>query len=194
MKTFTEELKLYTSISDYKNKKYKTSLSDSWMFDSYDESTQLMTYRRKSDLPPEGVVVMSTYENGYEIINWIENGKWNVLTPNNSKISSFRYLTKDDLEKYLKDNFRLKYDSLSMSLTDLKNLLCKKIENEEKVIECKHLPLSLIVEVMESLGYEMQDIETNGWEVDYWTEFKKEDITYKVSGGLVYGDCKIEKV
>jgi hypothetical protein len=81
-----------------------------------------------------------------------------------------------------------------MSLTDLKNLLCKKIENEEKVIECKHLPLSLIVEVMESLGYEMQDIETNGWEVDYWTEFKKEDITYKVSGGLVYGDCKIEKV
>jgi hypothetical protein len=47
---------------------------------------------------------------------------------------------------------------------------------------------------MESLGYEMQDIETNGWEVDYWTEFKKEDITYKVSGGLVYGDCKIEKV
>ena len=26
-------------------------------------------------LPPEGVVVMSVYDNGYETINWIENGK-----------------------------------------------------------------------------------------------------------------------
>lgn len=194
MKTFTEELKLYTSTSDYKNKRYNSFLRDGWIFDSYDESTQLMTYKRKSDLPPEGVVVMSIYDNGYEIINWIENGKWSVLTPNNSKISSFRYLNKDDLDKYLKDNFRLKHDSLQMSLTDMRNLLLKKIENEDEVIECKHLPLSLVVEVMESLGYEMDEIETNGWEVDYWTEFKKDDITYKVSGGLVYGDCKIEKV
>lgn len=146
------------------------------------------------ELPPEWIVVMSIYDNGYEIINWIENGKWSVLTPNNSRISSFRYLTKDDLEKYLKDNFRLKHDSLQMSLIDMRNLLLKKIENEDEVIECKHLPLSLIVEVMESLGYEMDEIETNGWEVDYWTEFKKDYITYKVSGGLVYGDCKIEKV
>lgn len=153
-----------------------------------------MTNKRKSELPPEGVVVMSVYDNGYETINWIENDKWSALTPNNSKISSFRYLNKDDLKKYLKDNFRLKHDSLQMSLIDIRNLLLKKIENEDEVIECKHLPLSLIVEVMESLGYEMDEIETNGWEVDYWTEFKKDNITYKVSGGLVYGDCKIEKV
>lgn len=85
-----------------------------------------MTNKRKSELPPEGVVVMSVYDNGYETINWIENGKWSVLTPNNSRISSFRYLNKDDLKKYLKDNFRLKHDSLQMSLIDMRNLLLKK--------------------------------------------------------------------
>lgn len=45
--------------------------------------------------------------------------------------------------------------------------------------------------MLEKLGWtDTEDLETNGWDIDYWVTFIKEgkDFKYIVSGSLYYGN------
>lgn len=57
------------------------------------------------------------------------------------------------------------------------------------------IALSTITKVMKGLGWEIDRFETNGWEIDYWIYFIKDnkDFSYKVSGCILDGEVKIEK-
>lgn len=63
-------------------------------------------------------------------------------------------------------------------------------------IELEMIPLYKIEKELESLGFErMDDINpTNGWQVDFWYEYKSEKWgNWTVSGSLWYGDFKLER-
>lgn len=55
-------------------------------------------------------------------------------------------------------------------------------------------PLSEYIDVMERLGYETGEFDSNGWQVDFWLTFKKDnekDVT--IAGSLWYGDYSLSK-
>ena len=54
-------------------------------------------------------------------------------------------------------------------------------------------PFDIVLEVMEQLGFEELEHETNGWELDYWATFVKGNLTYSISGSHYYGNCVVEK-
>lgn len=60
------------------------------------------------------------------------------------------------------------------------------------------IALSTVVKVMESLGWKFctyDGFDTNGWDIDYWLYFIKDekDFSYRVSGNVYFGGIKIEK-
>lgn len=57
------------------------------------------------------------------------------------------------------------------------------------------ISFALVKEVLEKLGWTDTNIETNGWDIDYWVTFIKEgkNFDYIVSGSLYYGNINIRK-
>lgn len=58
------------------------------------------------------------------------------------------------------------------------------------------ISFTLVKEVLEKLGWtDTEDLETNGWDIDYWVTFIKEgkNFDYIVSGSLYYGNINIRK-
>lgn len=57
----------------------------------------------------------------------------------------------------------------------------------------KYTP-SAVVDYMDQLGYE-HNIEINGWQVDFWITFTKDDKEqYMLKGSWFYGDQYFEKL
>lgn len=59
----------------------------------------------------------------------------------------------------------------------------------------KYVPYSILSEVLEERGWEEEDdMDTNGWELDFWVTWKSPTgKLYKVSGGFVLGGLEIRK-
>lgn len=78
-------------------------------------------------------------------------------------------------------------------------------ENLSLIMECEpelfiggDIALSTVVKVMENLGWKFctyDGLDTNGWDIDYWLYFIKDDkdFSYKVKGNLYYGGITLEK-
>lgn len=66
------------------------------------------------------------------------------------------------------------------------------MESEPEEFSAGCISLALVKEVLEKLGW-TEDLETNGWDIDYWVTFIKEgkDFKYIVSGN--YGNINIRK-
>ena len=65
------------------------------------------------------------------------------------------------------------------------------MESEPEEFSAGCISFALVKEV---LGW-TEDLETNGWDIDYWVTFIKEgkDFKYIVSGSLYYGNINIRK-
>lgn len=82
------------------------------------------------------------------------------------------------------------------SLKATKNYLFHLIEAEPESFSGGNISLGLVKEVMDMLGWTVSDeIETNGWDVDFWVYATKEgkDFKYMISGNLYYGCISISK-
>ncbi|MGL4792466.1 MAG: hypothetical protein ACRC23_01950 [Aeromonas jandaei] len=74
----------------------------------------------------------------------------------------------------------------------LENLVMENIEAvlNGDIDEAKNInaPFSMVEAILCKKGYSREDIETNGWQVDFWVEFTKPgERTISVSGGMWYG-------
>lgn len=68
------------------------------------------------------------------------------------------------------------------------------IDSEESVLEYDCVSFGIVESILEELGFTWDnELDTNGWEVDYWATFKKDDITLSVSGSMYYGHLSITK-
>ena len=82
------------------------------------------------------------------------------------------------------------------SLRATKNYLFHLMEAEPESFSGGNISLGLVREVMDMLGWTVSDeIETNGWDVDFWVYATKEgkDFKYMISGNLYYGCISISK-
>ena len=68
------------------------------------------------------------------------------------------------------------------------------MDSEETDLEYDCLSFGIVQKILKELGFIWtEDITTNGWEVDYWTEYKKDDVTLFISGSMYYGNLSITK-
>lgn len=69
-----------------------------------------------------------------------------------------------------------------------------KILEDDELQFSSDIPYGVLKQYLESIGFEDNDeLETNGWQVDYWNTFSKEDITLSVSGSMYYGNVNINQ-
>lgn len=62
-----------------------------------------------------------------------------------------------------------------------------------KDIEFENMAFGIIDEVLNNLGYIQNTIDTNGWEVDYWSTYNKPGFpVIEASGSMYYGNCYIK--
>lgn len=57
-------------------------------------------------------------------------------------------------------------------------------------------PISNVTEILEPLGYEEYEYDSNGWEVDFWQTYINENQGNKkieLSGSLFYGNFTLSK-
>lgn len=65
------------------------------------------------------------------------------------------------------------------------------ISGELKEIKDIDAPFSTVEKILSAKGYNREDVETNGWQVDFWVEFTKDgEPTISVSGGMWYGQIE----
>lgn len=63
-------------------------------------------------------------------------------------------------------------------------------------IEVPVVELQEYINVMEKLGYDADDTETNGWQIDFWVIFSRSfggGYSITLSGGLFYGHYNLSK-
>jgi len=68
-------------------------------------------------------------------------------------------------------------------------------ENSGKSIEIPILPLVYYQKLIEENGgiFKLDEIDTNGWEIDFDVPFELFNTTFTLTGSLVYGDYTIYK-
>ena len=75
--------------------------------------------------------------------------------------------------------------------------IVKFLESEESLIEFNQISWPLLKEVLEGFGYQEDSddcFDTNGWQIDFWVTYIKEDQQpLKISGSLWYGNIEIIK-
>ena len=74
---------------------------------------------------------------------------------------------------------------LTQSLRDVKANFLAIMETLPECFVGK-CPFDIVLEVMEQLGFEELEHETNGWDLDYWATFTKGNLTYSVDGSHYY--------
>lgn len=86
---------------------------------------------------------------------------------------------------------------------------CRKLVEEvfiDGLCECdlSGISIGILLEVLESMGYEMisdgidehPSIDTNGWEIDFWSKiYKKDENTplFTIDGSVMYAQLRIRK-
>jgi hypothetical protein len=71
----------------------------------------------------------------------------------------------------------------------IKKQIVDFIDSTEEVLDFDTMfPMDDFKEIMDELGFEENDtFDTNGWQVDFWWEFKKEDKVFTLGGSWYYG-------
>lgn len=62
-----------------------------------------------------------------------------------------------------------------------------------KEFKAEFTPPSMVVDYMESIGWEKGELDTNGWQYDWWIQFGKEDESFTASGCGWDGDFHFER-
>lgn len=75
----------------------------------------------------------------------------------------------------------------------LKDEVMKVLSGEKDSLKLALIPPNLIFSVIEEInGCELEDnMDTNGWQVDYWKNFTYKDKKYCISGSMYYGKVSI---
>lgn len=85
---------------------------------------------------------------------------------------------------------------ITQDLRNISDQLFHIMESEPEEFSAGCISFALVKEVLEKLGWtDTEDLETNGWDIDYWVTFIKEgkNFDYIVSGSLYYGNINIRK-
>lgn len=98
----------------------------------------------------------------------------------------------------LEFTFDISDSSLLIDANDGRDEEYTSLEDEPESFIGGGIALSTVVKVMESLGWKFctyDGFNTNGWDIDYWLYFIKDekDFSYRVSGNVYFGGIKIEK-
>lgn len=75
----------------------------------------------------------------------------------------------------------------------MKNTIKKFLDEDHTELELPVLKLQDYIDILKSHGYEIGDTETNGFQVDFWIKFQKEDKQVTLAGSLFYGGYSISK-
>lgn len=70
----------------------------------------------------------------------------------------------------------------------MKELILKVINGELESVEVPFQKLDIYVDILKSLGFEIYDFDTNGYQVDFWLNFIKNNNVYCLEGSLFYSD------
>ena len=80
-----------------------------------------------------------------------------------------------------------------METSQLADYILKFLNSSETVLELGYiLPVSIQAALL-ALDYKRTNIDTNGWDIDFWVDFKKGDEKLVLSGGWFYGKYKLTK-
>tara|TARA_R110002073_G_scaffold3315_6_gene22350 strand:+ start:12104 stop:12358 length:255 start_codon:yes stop_codon:yes gene_type:complete len=61
-------------------------------------------------------------------------------------------------------------------------------------IDLPMIPIADVERILKRVGYDrLEENDTNGWQVDFWYYFKKEDKSLCLSGSLFYGRYKLTR-
>ena len=73
-------------------------------------------------------------------------------------------------------------------MTDKWEELIDTVLNYEKVsVEIPKLPINSVIQYMKNKSFDYE-LDTNGYQVDFWIEFTKDDEKFTLSGDLWYED------
>lgn len=123
-------------------------------------------------------------------------GAIDELSPedNNGNPTREIYTDKDEL---IWHNAKLvnRGEIITQGIKSISENLSSIMEGEPESFIGGDIALSTVVKVMKSLGWQFDRFDTNGWDIDYWIYFIKDekDFSYKVSGNVCFGGIKIEK-
>ena len=70
---------------------------------------------------------------------------------------------------------------------EMKKGVTQVLKGEIESFECDHIPPAMIAEYMDDLGFVRSDLETNGWDYDWWLHFTKDGKSYTACGSGYYG-------
>jgi D-hexose-6-phosphate mutarotase len=74
----------------------------------------------------------------------------------------------------------------------IKNALKQYFNGDIDSIEIHGLYANGMIKCLEELGADVsEEIDTNGWQYDYWIKFKYNNQKYVIDGGGYYGNVKI---
>ena len=91
-----------------------------------------------------------------------------------------------------------KREIITQNIRNISENLLLIMQDEPDSFKGEDVALSTVVKVMENLGWKFcnwDGLDTNGWDIDYWLYFIKDekDFSYRVKGNVYYGGIKIEK-
>lgn len=93
-----------------------------------------------------------------------------------------------------------------MDKLELKQLLLNFFESDEESIRIPYITLTEYSELLAELGcntvrdnsinlmHDGNDYDTNGWQVDFWWRFKRNERKYCLGGSLFYGNFSIDYI
>lgn len=172
-----------------KFKLYEDILSRSWNRYFYDVEAD--TIEEAVEKVRYGEVDCYDSEQIYEVIDELDP------VDNNGSPTREIYNDKDELMWH---NAKLvnRGEIITQSIRSISENLSLIMEGEPESFIGGGIALSTVVKVMESLGWKFctyDGFDTNGWDIDYWLYFIKDekDFSYRVSGNVYFGGIKIEK-
>lgn len=171
------------------------------VFDLYKDLLGNIWYRYHYKVPADTIEsAVEKIKNGQTYPRSIEQvSADHVLNPENNNGNPTIKIYNDKNE-FVWNNIELvdKEEMIAQGIRSIFKNLSLIMEGEPESFTGGAIPLSTIVKVMESLGWkfcEYDGLDTNGWDIDYWLYFIKDDkdFSYRVSGNVYYGGVKIEK-
>ena len=169
-----------------KFKLYQDILSHSWNRYFYD--VEANTIEEAVEKVRDGEVDCYDFEQIYGVIA--------ELDPEDNNGSPTREIYNDENE-LMWHNAELvnREEIITLGIRSIYENLSLIIEGEPESFIGGDIALSTVVRIMNNLGWKLDRFDTNGWDIDYWLYFIKDekDFSYKVSGNVYFGGIKIEK-
>lgn len=91
----------------------------------------------------------------------------------------------------LKEFYKLNNTELSNIISWIENILTD--QHYDKTGKLPFIQLGLIDEIIKDAGFELIEADINGYQVDFWNTYKKDNQVFLLSGSLYYGDFKLQK-